>query len=61
MDAMKRTPAEWLEERFDIQAQILGPVPENTGPIMTFKSAMDPGIPMYVQAADYEDPEAWWL
>jgi hypothetical protein len=61
MAAVNKTPAGWLEEMFDIQAQILGPVPENTGPLMTFKSVMDPGAPMHVQAADYDNPEAWWL
>jgi hypothetical protein len=58
---MTRTPAQWLEERFDIQSQILGPVPENTGPLMSLKSIMDAGMPMQVRETDYDDPDGLWL
>jgi hypothetical protein len=58
---MTGTPARWPEERYDLQSQLLGPDLEDTGPMVSFKSVMDPGIPMRVQPADYEDSQRWWL
>jgi len=31
------------------------------GPMFTLKSDMDPGQPMHVRPADYDDPLRWWL
>ncbi len=59
--AGEKTPVQWLETAFDVWGRILDPDSQNIGPLITFKSLMDPGEPMTVRPADYADTERRWL
>ena len=40
---------------------VTAPGPAVIKPMIQLRSIMDPGTPMTVTAADYADPERWWL
>ena len=55
------SPLEWLDATFDARRRKAIDRDWRIGPMFTLKSVMDAGQVMHICAADYDDPESWWL
>jgi hypothetical protein len=51
----------WLHATFETRRRKAVDRDFRIGPMITLKSAMDPGEPMHIRPGDYHDPQRWWL
>ncbi len=52
---------EWLDATFDTRRRKAVDRDWRIGPMFSLKSILDSGQKMHICAADYADPERWWL